>query len=163
MAELPIRNDFGFQLVIGAKLDGVNYQYLYLDTCMEKKVTSSATIPIYPLQDGTTMSDHMYRNPDTFSIQGSFSLAGARASDRNYGAPFTDEVASGQDRLTKIQAVFEYIKDNGILCDLTTFGPSGNGETRFKTRHNMALQSVTWVEKQISMEYTMEFHEIICV
>ena len=37
--------DRGFQLVIGAKFDGVNYTYLHLDTCHQKNINSSAVIP----------------------------------------------------------------------------------------------------------------------
>lgn len=162
MAELPVRNDLGFQLVIEAKVTDTDHRYLYLDTCMEKRVRSSARIATQPLQDGNFMADHMYKEPDVFTVRGSFSLAGARANDESFFTDWSGDIAKS-DRLTEIQSIFEYIKDKGILCDLTTYSPTGTGKTRFKTRSNMALRSITWVEKQLSMEYEFEFQEIICV
>lgn len=153
--------DIGYQLVIGAKFDGVNYTYLHLDTCMEKNITASSVIPTQPLQDGNTMSDHMYRNPDEFTVTGTFSLFGAKRDNQDYND--IPEISSAGDRLTNIQTVFEYIKDNGILCDLTTIEEGESGSVRFKQRKNMALYNINWKENQVSMNYTFTFKEIICV
>lgn len=153
--------DRGYQVVIGAKFDGTNYTYLHLDTCTDKQITASATIPTQPLQDGRTMSDHMYRNPDTYNIRGSFGLFGQNRNNTDYDN--IPDVGTAGDRLTNIQSVFEYIKDNGILCDLTTLDEGANGTVRFKIRKSMALKSITWVESQVSMTYSFEWQEVICV
>ena len=123
--------DRGYQLVIGAKFDGINYTYLFLDTCTEKRISGSARIPTQPLQDGNTMADHMYREPDEFTVSGSFSLYGA-----NSGILYNDVPGIGDtgDRLQNIETVFEYIKDSGILCDLTTINWAKDKSTRFKQR-----------------------------
>lgn len=155
-----INDDRGFSLVIGANLNG-EYTYLYLDTCHEKRVEGSSTIPTHPLQNGNTMADHMYRNPDTFTVSGSFSMFGRYANDETYESI---EVESDHGRLAKIQSVFEYIKDNGILCNLTTMrSMTPNSETRFKTRNNFALEHISWIENQASMSFTLSFKEIIAV
>lgn len=153
--------DRGYQLVIGANFVGKTYAYLYLDTCMEKDITSSAHIPTQPLQDGNTIADHMYRNPDEYTISGVFSLYGKYGNDKRYdNMPI---ISDQGDRLGNIQSVFEYIKDNGILCDLTTIQEDDYGTVRFKQRNNMALENIRWKENQASMNYTFTFKEIICV
>lgn len=153
--------DRGYQLVIGAKFDGVNLRYLHLDTCMEKRITSSAQIPMQPLQNGNTIADHMYRNPDEYTVSGVFGIYGANKDCKDYdGIP---DIGNAGDRLTNIQNVFEYIKDNGILCDLTTINEAEQGTKRFKQRKSMALQNISWVERQASMQFTLTFREIIAV
>lgn len=152
--------DRGFSLVIGANLNG-EYTYLYLDTCHEKRVEGSSTIPTHPLQNGNTMADHMYRNPDTFTVSGSFSMFGRYANDETYESI---GIESDRGRLAKIQSVFEYIKDNGILCNLTTMrNLTPESETRFKVRNNFALEHISWIENQASMSFTLSFKEIITV
>lgn len=158
-----INDDRGFALVISCDLGNEGGPtYLFLDTCHEKHVEGSSTIPTHPLQNGNTMADHMYRNPDTFSVSGSFGMFGKYANDKNYDSI---DIESDPGRLAKIQSVFEYIKDNGILCTLTTIRTTsaGSSETRFKIRENMALERVSWIENQTSMQYSLSFKEIITV
>ena len=161
-----ISNNGAFRLIISCKLDGVNEVNLELDTCTSKSVRASSTIASQPLQGGYVMSDHMYRNPDEFSVSGKFSLNGYIPSiaknDNDY--LFTN-ISSASDRLTRIQEVFEYIKNYGILCDLTTLStdPTNPDGIRFKTRTNMALQSIEWREYQNCMDYTFSFKEVITV
>ena len=64
-----------YRTVIGAKLNG-RLCYFDLDTCTEKSLSSTATVPQYPVEDGVTVADHMYRNARTLTLSGSFSLAG---------------------------------------------------------------------------------------
>ena len=151
----------GYELVIRAKFDGKNETWLHLDTITEKNLTSSARIPTQPMQDGNTMADHMYRNPDEYSVSGTFSLYGKYWNDKTYDK--IDAIGNTGDRLTNIQAAFEYIKNNGILCDLTTMTNDNMGDIRFKQRNHMALESITWRESQASMAYSLTFKEIICV
>lgn len=149
----------GYQLVIECQLDDGSLKRLYLDTCTEKRVNATATLPQQPLQDGRVISDHMYSNPDEYSISGSFSLYG------NIHDEYDDfpEVGASTDRLTNIQNVFEYIKDNGLLCNLTTINTDLDGSVRFKIRESMALKSISWTEKQASMSYSLSFVEVLTV
>ena len=152
-------NGQGYQLVIECQLDDGSMKRLYLDTCTEKRVVASAQLASQPVQDGRVISDHMYSNPDEFSISGSFSLYG------NIHDDYDDfpEIGASTDRLTNIQKVFEYIKDNGLLCNLTTINTDLDGSVRFKIRESMALKSITWTEKQASMSYALSFVEVLTV
>lgn len=144
-------------------------RYLILDTQEPKNVTVEAQIASQPLQDGDTMSDHMYRMPVTVTLTGSFSLNGKNWNDDSYN------FVSMGDRLTNIQEAFERISNEGILCTLTTINEddlsynSGkyelklNAKNRYKIRKNMALKSISWIENQNSVKYTFTFHEVIMV
>lgn len=145
-------------------------RYLILDTQDDKQVTASAQIASQPLQDGDTMSDHMYREPVTVSLSGSFSLNGKNWNDDSYN------FISKGDRLTNIQEAFEQILNEGLLCTLTTineedlqytsqngYGVKSDARNRFKIRKNMALKSINWVESQNTVKYTFNFNEVIMV
>lgn len=136
---------------------------LMLDVVKTKSITASSTINNQPLQSGDTMSDHMYRNPTTFNVSGTFALNGENANDISYGF-----IGKENDRLTQIETLLEKIKDEGYLCDLITMSFDDNGKndannTRFKVRKNMALTSITWSEKLNSIDYQLSFQEVITV
>lgn len=136
---------------------------LMLDVVKTKSITASSTITNQPLQSGDTMSDHMYRNPTTFNVSGTFALNGENANDISYGF-----VGKENDRLTQIETLLEKIKDEGYLCDLITMSFDDNSKndannTRFKVRKNMALTSITWSEKLNSIDYQLSFQEVITV
>ena len=144
-------------------------RYLALDIQEEPQVTASSTLCSYPLQSGDTMTDHMYRNPTTVALTGVFSLTGAPIlfKDSSY-----DFFQTSQDRLTAIQEIFEKIKDDGILCQITTIknavggnviSDSDDSQTRFRQRNNMALESITWTQMQNSMKFNFSFKEVIMV
>ena len=71
-----------YRTVIGAKLNG-RLCYFDLDTCTEKSLSSSATVPQYPVENGVTVADHMYRNARTLNLAGSFSLAGRNSYENS--------------------------------------------------------------------------------
>lgn len=136
---------------------------LMLDVVKTKSITASSTITNQPLQSGDTMSDHMYRNPTTFNVSGTFALNGENANDISYGF-----IGKENDRLTQIETLLEKIKDEGYLCNLITMSFDDNGKndannTRFKVRKNMALTSITWSEKLNSIDYQLSFQEVITV
>lgn len=148
-----------YRVVITAKFTNTNIAIFELDTCTEKSVSARSNIVTQPLQNGLTMSDHMYRLPDEVTLSGRFSLNGNRINNL-----FESNISDSQDRLSRIQETFEYIKNNGILCDLTTMSGLPNGDTRFKVRKNMALESINWRETNInSMSYTFTFKEVIVI
>lgn len=151
----------GYQLIIDCEQENGIVKRLYLDTCMEKNITSSAEIAQQPLQSGRTISDHMYSLPDTYSISGIFSLYGNIHDDYDD----FEGVAPSMDRLTNIENVFEYIKDHGLLCNLMMIDEDNDGgkTVRFKERNSMALKSITWREKLSSVEYTLNFSELLTV
>ena len=100
----------GYELVIRAKFDGKNETWLHLDTITEKNLTSSARIPTQPMQDGNTMADHMYRNPDEYSVSGTFSLYGKYWNDKTYDK--IDATIIPNPNVIKI--IKKHINDKGV-------------------------------------------------
>lgn len=175
-----------YRVVIGAKLNG-RLCYFDLDTCTSKSLNSTATVAQYPVEQGDTIADHMYRNARTLNLAGSFSLAGRNSYEGNdlytkdniigelsggektWEQWFEEDAGelkdlSGVNRLEAIQKVFEYIQAKGILCTvMMCSGKPGDSNTRFKVRDNMALSSIQWREQYNSMSYEFGFTEIISV
>lgn len=147
-------------------------KYFPIDYLEDRRVSATSNIASHPLMNGDTISDHMYRNPTTMSINGAFALSG-----RNYKNKSYDFIGEKGDRLTNIQKVFEFIKNNCILCDIVTLetdvdkadpdddnnGNYSSKNTRFITRHAMALTNINWGEKLNSMTFTFEFREVITI
>lgn len=166
-----------FRTIIGCNMEQYEThsfdptRYLVLDTQEPKTISTDSIIAQQPLQSGDTMSDHMYRNPDIVNISGMFSLNGKNWDDDSYNF-----IESG-DRLTNIQEVFERIKNEGILCRITTIDEDdfaynqstgvinlkSNAKSRFKIRNNMALTSIQWTENQNTIKFTFKFVEVIMV
>ena len=147
-------------------------KYFPIDYLEERRVSATSNIASHPLMNGDTISDHMYRNPTSLSIGGQFSLNG-----RNYKNKSYDFIGEKGNRLTNIQKVFEFIKNNAILCDIVTLeidvdkadpdddskSEYSSANTRFLTRSNMALVNINWTEKLNSMSFSFEFKEVITI
>ena len=123
------------------------------DVIEQQSVSATSEVTTYPTIAGDTIADHMIRQPTTMSVSGTFSL---------YGNKPTSYVGS-DDRLTNIQTFFERIKDEGVLCTLTTIDRASNSKQRFKTRSNMVLNSITWTESQASIKFSFGFTEALRV
>ena len=123
------------------------------DLITEQSVSATSDITQYPTVSGDTIADHMIKQATTMTIGGVFSI---------YGNKPTTFVGA-DDRLTNIQSFFEKIKDEGVLCTLTTIDRASNSKHRFKTRENMALTSITWQELQSSMTFSFAFTEALRV
>lgn len=142
-----------------------NLRYLPLDFQNSRSIRSSSEIISHPMKSGDVMSDHMYRNPNTISISGSFGLNGRYYKDTSYDFITKDSL----DRLTKIETVFERIKNEGILCTLVTLAVSDDNNaidtsnTRYLVRENMALNNISWTENLNKLDFTFDFKEIILV
>lgn len=162
-----------YRLVIGAdipdtiisdsneKITNTIRHWFQIDKCDSRQISLTSHICTQPMQNGELMADHMYREPASESISGTFSLNGKNWNDTIY-----EDIAKGSsDRVTAIQKVFEYIKNNGCLCELTTFNEDDYGSesssTRFLRRKNMVLENISWMEKQNSMDFTFVFKEVI--
>lgn len=180
---MPELEDKRYRVVIAAKLNGVE-RFFDLDTCTGKTLSSNAQIASYPVQNAETVSDHMFRQPQTMSLSGSFSLNGRAAWENNNsytienitstrGSIPWDQWFAGEgkelkslnanSRLESIQTLFEYIQAKGIICRILMADQSSSALERFKVRENMALQSISWTEKYNSMNFSFNFYEIINV
>lgn len=177
--------DSTYKVVIGAQMNGVT-AYFDLDTCVARSLTSSATVTSFPIENGLSASDHMYRNPRTFTLSGTFSLnrGGHRIVDsytmdaiqswhpeggtvswedwlQNEGAALKS--LNAENYLQSVQTVFEYIQEKGILCQIMMAQDSKESSARFKVRNNMVLQNIQWQEMYNSMTYSFTFQEVISV
>lgn len=135
-----------------AQIDRDN-EPIEFDIVTDHSVTASSTVTSYPLVNGDTVADHMIRQPVSMSINGTFSLNGSKPSSFD----------GNEDRLTNIEAFFEKMKDNGVLCDIVTMerSSSDSSKRRFKSRSNMAISSITWNEGQNSLSFSMSLIEAL--
>lgn len=143
--------------------------YLPIDVIKPRNVTSSSQIASHPLLNGDTISDHMYRQPNTLTLNGTFSLNGRNINNKTY----QNLSKNNFERLSCIQEVFETIKNQALLCTITTIetemdrGDSikesdyVNANRRFITRERMALNNITWTEGVNDLSFTFNFKEIM--
>ena len=128
---------------------------LLLDTLEDDNITSSSTITRHPIVTGDLVADHMYRNPDTLTLRGIFSLNGSKGI----------VVVEGDNKLNKIQDLFEDIKNKGLLCDITRVkiesDDSGKQSPVFKSRKNMILSNISWTQGINDVNYTFTFNEAL--
>lgn len=128
------------RLVIGVTIDDEK-RYLDLDIINSISIDLTSTVSTYPLVDGDSISDHMYRQPGTITISGTFST-NSKFSASNY---------TGLARLKAIQNLFERIKDERLSVDIMSI---------FNVRPNYVLQSIQWTEHANTLDYTFLFKQI---
>lgn len=145
-------NDNSFRLVIAANTDN-GIEYYESDIISNVSVNAASTITTQPIVNGDVIADHMFREPVTMTIAGSFSLNGNKAT----------EYSGAADRLAAIEQTFENIKNNGLFCTLTTMNRSNSSITRFLQRENMVLTSINWTEHQNSLDFNFNFNEAITI
>ena len=121
------------------------------DIISSNTVQLSASLTTYPTVNGDMIADHLTRNATTSAISGSFSLIGNKLTS----------FEGGNDRLTNIQQYFEYLMKNAILCNITIHNQGNNSNTRFESRDNMVLTSITWTQKQASLDFNFSFTEAL--
>ena len=137
-----------YDLVVRCEIDGEEENFLF-DYVEDATTNLTSDITTHPLVNGDIIADHMYLNPSTVSFSGTFSLLGNKKYD--FG---------NTDRLANIQEIFERIMKEGIMCTLVKMSSTGD-TSRFKVRENMVLTSITWVERQTSMDFTFTFNEAL--
>ena len=128
------------RLVIAVTIDDEK-RYLDLDTIDSVSVDLTSTVSTYPLVEGDSISDHMYRQPGTITISGAFST-NSKFSTLNY---------TGLARLKAIQNLFERIKDERLFVDIMSI---------FNVRPNYVLQTILWTEHANTLDYTFSFKQI---
>lgn len=137
-----------YDFVVRCEIDGELKDFLF-DYVEDTTTNLSSSITTFPLVNGDTISDHMYIEPTSLSVAGTFSLLGNKKYE--FGK---------LDRLANIQDVFERIMKDGIMCTLVKKSLDGN-ESRFKVRKNMVLTNISWVEHQTSIDFNFSFHEAL--
>lgn len=146
-----------FAVVISCLLNPTDTQktVIVLDTVYDNNVSLSSTITTHPIANGDMMADHMYNDPDSMSIRGSFSLAGSKSAIVNN---LTKNFQDTQD-------LFEKIKKEGVMCEVVKVQidneNDGTQKPRFKIRRNMVLQGIQWVEKINTLDFTFNFEQAL--
>lgn len=126
-----------------------------LDTVQDNTVDLSSTITTHPVVSGDMIADHIINNPSSMSISGSFSYNGSQGL-----------IVDGEgSRFENLQDMFEKIKREGILCEIVKVQMINKNEStqqpRFKRRSNMILNSITWVEKINSLDFSFNFTQVL--
>lgn len=134
--------------------DSSNMNEAEFDKIDNISVNTASTITSHPIVNGDIIADHMYRNPVTMSVSGTFSLNGNRPTD------FSGKTSN---RLTNIEQYFEKLKDEGIFCRLVTRNRNDESNEQFMARNNMVLTSIRWNEKQNSIDFDFTFTEAMTV
>lgn len=131
---------------------------ILLDTIEDTTVTLDSTITTHPSFDGQSIADHMYRNPSSVSISGTF----AAYTTVLAGGSMTDYNTNTKQAMQYLQSLFEQIKDDAAVCSLAKIVKDGSKTAvRFKIRPQMVLQSIDWTEKITTLSYTFKFSEIM--
>lgn len=146
-------NSSSYKLVVSCKIDNKIKRFEF-DTVDSWPINRSTVVTTQPMINGDIVADHIYREPSSIAVSGSFSLNGSKSRSTYTG---------GVDRLSDIQSIFERISDEGIKCTLTFMTPSigGGVSTRFLIRENYVITNIRWDPKLTSMNFTMTFTEVI--
>lgn len=145
-----------------------------LDICTERNVSVSANIATHPVQSGNSVSDHMWHMPTVISLSGKFA---DRVDDNTYtlsnearawltdheGSALIDAMGSQNSRVSRVEALFEYINRQGLLCKISMVDVDAGKKPRFLIRTNMALAALTWKEELNTVAYSFTFKEIVTV
>ena len=123
------------------------------DLVEEKSVEATLEVTTYPTVNGDIIADHIIRQPTTVTINGTFSLEGNKPT----------VFRGGNDRLTNIEQYFEYLKDTGTLCSITTINKIDNASSRFENRNSMVLENITWTELQNSVKFRFTFMQVMLI
>lgn len=134
---------------ISCTINGVRQKFL-LDTIEGNDVRSSSNMTSHPIYQGDIIGDHMYKTQSTVQISGSYSI--------NAGTNLM--LGNTANALATFEAVFETIKNKGIICELLKISNTNN-KTLFLKRSNMALTDIHFTEQINSIEFDFTFKQII--
>lgn len=131
--------------------DNTNPISLLLDTVEATGVDSTSTITQHPTVFGTPIADHMYRNPVTVSLTGTFSLNGKKGI----------VIEHGHGSLRRVEEMFEELKNKGVDCTITKITTDNHDSAQFAIRTHMVLQSIHWVENVNTVDFSFTFQEVL--
>lgn len=146
-----------FAVTISCKLneDDVENTTFVLDNVNKSDITAISQVTTHPVANGDIVADHMYQEPISLSLSGTFSLNGSKGI----------VIDGAGARLENIQDLFEKIKNDGILCDIVKVQmvdrEDGSQVPKFKLRKSMVLDSITWSEKINSLGFSFSFTQVL--
>lgn len=145
------------KIVVQIKCDlGVGLQYantkIRIGSVEDVSISNTSTLTSHPIVTGDMIADHMYRDPITIQMSGIFSTHGDSYSCNTIP----------NATLSRMQTLFEDIKRNGRLCEITKIDLDvGESTPKFIKRSNMALTSITWTEGIDDMKFNFTFTEVL--
>lgn len=140
-----------FAAVIKYQFEGEPVSTIILDTINDTTVNSNTTITQQPIVTGDEISDHQFKLPKTMTISGTCSMNGSQGI-------IIDGTGS---KLANFQELFERIQNEGILCDIYKININNEKDIRFLQRNNMVIESISWRERINSMEFNINFRQVI--
>lgn len=150
-------SDFAITITCRLNEEDTQLTTLILDTVRDNSINLRSTITTHPMVNGDIVADHMYNNPSNENISGTFSLNGSKSNI----------ISDSSSALSDVQEMFEKIKREGILCDIVKIhkvkNEDGKIQPRFKTRRNMVLDQISWIERINSLDFTFNFTEVLMV
>lgn len=137
--------------VLTCKIDN-EVNSIVMDTIDSDTINSSITLTEQPLISGDFIVDHLFKKPNTYSLNGVFGI----------GKKQGIVVNEGKLLLTEIQTLFERIKNEGIICSIVRVKVENNKieEVRFLQRNNMILESIAWTENIDTLGFRFSFREV---
>lgn len=138
-----------YRTVLITQIDD-NQVTIEFDTIDDVSTQLTSTVTTHPIVNGDTIADHMYKDPISISISGSYSLNGRKRMN-----------ITSDNRLGDIQNIIERIKNDALFCTIVTISDDKEQKQRFKSRSNMILNSISWREKQNSMDFALGFVEAL--
>lgn len=149
MAEIAVKNKRLMLNVHFINEDGsVNEQTIDLDLVERVSQTFQSTVTEYPLMEGDSITDHMWQQPNNYSISGTLSNQGKNAS--RYLDP-SIQLEEGESRVATLKKLFIKIQKDALIVDILGV---------FDTHTNYVLASMTWIEKNNSIDYTFGFKKV---
>lgn len=140
-----------YAVVITYQLEGEKQKSLLLDTVNDVQVNGRSTLTTMPLVNGDQVSDHMFRNPSTMTISGTCSLNGSKIM-----------VIDGEgSKLANFEELIDKIRKQGVKCNIVKVSVDEDKNIRFLQRSNMVLNNSTVTEKINSLDFTLNFTQIL--
>lgn len=138
--------------------DSTESDVIILNTVDDSNIQANSTITEHPIVSGDMVADHMFKDPITMTIKGSFQY---QSSSDLKALSLSNE----ESNLANIESIFERLKDEGILCEIVkVMMPDMSMKAnvpRFSKRSNMVLQSINWTEKISTLEYSFSFRQVL--
>lgn len=144
--------DNSFRYVVSCRIDDEDYDFEF-DVVKNASISERSSLTTHPLVNGDVIGDHLFREPTSITIDGTFSLNGNKPTN----------FQGNGSRLYNIQQTFRRIKNEGIKCRIVKTSKSDNIATRFSTYENMVLTGIRWTEKQNSLGFSFNFVEVLSV
>lgn len=127
---------------------------IILNAVEDTNISATSTVTMHPTVYGTSMADHMYRNPVVLTLRGTFSLNGKKMI----------VIDKAGRSLANVEKMFEDIKNRAIVCNVSKI-IMGDASIipQFTNRTNMVLSDISWTEKINSLDFTFTFQEVLRV